>query len=93
MSARIWLALPLAGAFLLPSLLAPPAPACCPAPPSGRPVVNADKTVILIWDAATKTQHFIRQASFKSEADDFGFLVPTPTQPELNESGNAAFPL
>jgi hypothetical protein len=70
-----------------------PTSACCPAPPSGKPVVNADQTVILIWDAATKTQHFIRQASFKSDADDFGFLVPTPTQPELNESGNEAFPL
>jgi len=70
-----------------------PISACCPAPPSGKPVVNADQTVILIWDADTKTQHFIRQASFKSDADDFGFLVPTPTQPELNESGNEAFPL
>jgi hypothetical protein len=55
-------------------------------------VVNADQTVIMIWDAASKTQHFIRQASFKSEADDFGFLVPSPTQPELAESGNEAFP-
>jgi hypothetical protein len=55
-------------------------------------VVNADQTVLLLWDAATKTQHFIRQASFKSEADDFGFLVPSPTQPELEESGNDAFP-
>lgn len=66
--------------------------ACCPAPPSGKPVVNADQTVILIWDAANKTQHFIRKASFKSDADDFGFIVPTPTQPVLAESGNEAFP-
>jgi hypothetical protein len=69
-----------------------PAPACCPAAPSGREVVNADQTVIILWDAAAKTQHFIRQASFKSDADDFGFLVPSPTQPELDESGNEAFP-
>jgi hypothetical protein len=55
-------------------------------------VVNADQTVILLWDPATKTEHFIRQASFKSDAADFGFLVPTPSQPELNESGNDAFP-
>jgi hypothetical protein len=66
--------------------------ACCPAPPSGKPVVNADQTVIILWDAANKIQHFIRRASFKSEADDFGFVVPSPTQPELNESGNEAFP-
>jgi hypothetical protein len=69
-----------------------PAPACCPAPPFGVPAVNADQTVIIIWDAATKTEHFIRKASFKSDADDFGFLIPSPSQPELNESGNEAFP-
>src|SRR5438874_11590017 len=92
MSTRIWLSLPLAVVFFLPSLLAPPAPACCPVPPSGKPVVNADQTVIILWDPATKTEHFIRQASFKSEADNFGFLVPSPSQPDLDESGNGAFP-
>jgi hypothetical protein len=83
---------PLAAALLLALRLAAPSPACCPAPPSGKPVINADQTVIIIWDKDTKTEHFIRQASFKSEADDFGFLVPSPSQPELNESGNGAFP-
>jgi len=66
---------------LLAALASDPALACCPAPRSGQAVVNADQTVILIWDAATKTQHFIRKASFKSEADDFGFLVPSPSKP------------
>src|SRR4051794_36893668 len=72
--------------------LPPPAESCCPAPPSGKPVVNADQTVILLWDAATQTEHFIRKASFKSDADDFGFLIPSPGKPELAESGNEAFP-
>jgi hypothetical protein len=92
MNNRIGLVLPLAGVLLLLSHSPTPAPACCPAPPSGKPVVNADQTVILLWDPATKTEHFIRQASFKSAADDFGFLVPSPSQPELSESGNGAFP-
>ena len=91
MTIRVLLAALLLGIALL-STSAPPLPGCCPAPPSGKPVVNADQTVILIWDAATKIQHFIRKASFKSEADDFGFLVPSPTQPDLEESGNEAFP-
>jgi hypothetical protein len=91
MSTRSWLAWLLPAVLLLP-LLCSPAPGCCPAPPAGKPVVNADQTVIIIWDAATKTQHFIRQASFQSEADDFGFLVPTPAEPVLEESGNEAFP-
>lgn len=68
------------------------AQACCPAPPSGKPVVNADQTVILVWDPDAKMEHFVRRASFKSDADDFGFLVPTPTRPELAESGDDAFP-
>ncbi|MFO0903973.1 MAG: DUF2330 domain-containing protein [Pirellulales bacterium] len=67
--------------------------ACCPAGPAGKAVVNADQTVILVWDAEKKTQHFIRKASFRSQADDVGFLVPTPSIPELEESGNDAFPL
>jgi hypothetical protein len=68
------------------------ADACCAVSRIGKPVVNADQSVIIIWDAQTKTQHFIRRASFKSDADDFGFLVPSPTQPDLSESGNEAFP-
>jgi hypothetical protein len=70
----------------------PAAESCCPAGPSGKPVVNADQTVILLWDAATKTEHFVRKATFKSDADDFGFLIPSPSKPELAESGNEAFP-
>jgi len=70
----------------------PPAHSCCALSRPGEPVVNADQTVLLIWDPATKTEHFIRQASFLAEGDDFGFLVPTPTRPELSESGQAVFP-
>ncbi len=92
MTARVCLALLLARAFLIPALVPAPAAACCPAPPRGKPVANADQSVIILWDPATKTEHFIRRASFKSEADDFGFLVPTPSQPTLAESGNDAFP-
>jgi hypothetical protein len=89
MNARLLIVFPLLAA---PLVLGPStAPACCPAPPSGKPVVNADQTVVILWDAERKTQHFIRQASFKSDADDFGFLIPSPSKPELDESGNEAF--
>src|SRR4051794_12444997 len=66
--------------------------ACCPAPHSGQTVLNADQTVIIMWDPISKIEHFIRKASFKSDGSDFGFLIPTPSQPELDESGNEAFP-
>jgi hypothetical protein len=92
MTVRLWLTLAVAGAILVLPVFAPRTPACCPAPPFGKSVVNADQTVIILWDEAAKTQHFIRKASFKSEADDFGFLVPSPSVPELDESGSEAFP-
>lgn len=66
------------------------AAACC-AVGRGKPVVNADQSVIIIWDAAAGKQHFVRRASFRSEEEDVGFLVPTPARPELSESGDAAF--
>lgn len=92
MALRFWLTLMLSLALVALPLRLPPATGCCPASPSGMPVVNADQTVVILWDAAAKTQHFIRQANFKSDAEDFGFLVPSPTQPELEESGNDVFP-
>lgn len=78
-------------ALLLLLFITYPSAACCPAPRLGNWVINADQTVIMLWDAAAKKQHFIRQASFASQGDDFGFLIPSPTQPELAESGNEAF--
>ncbi|HYV34263.1 MAG TPA: DUF2330 domain-containing protein, partial [Gemmataceae bacterium] len=67
------------------------ADACAPAPPHNMPVAIADESAIIIWDEATKTQHFIRRASFSTQAADFGFLVPTPTQPNLGEADDQAF--
>jgi hypothetical protein len=45
----------------------------------------------MIWDKDRQTQHFIRKADFKTDAEDVGFLVPSPSRPQLAESGNAAF--
>lgn len=82
----------LAAVILESSLASHDAAACACAPPSGKPVVNADQTVVIAWDPATKIEHFVRRASFKAGADDFGFLVPTPEAPELEEAGDDAFP-
>jgi hypothetical protein len=72
--------------------------ACAPAPPRDTHVLIAQEAAIIVWDAASKTQHFIRRASFETRAEkeslaspDFGFLVPTPTVPELAEASDAAF--
>jgi Uncharacterized protein conserved in bacteria (DUF2330) len=93
MTIRLGLAMSMAIVLLDSTPAFERASACCPAPPNNKPVVNADQTVIMIWDAKAKTQHFIRQASFKSAAEDFGFLIPSPTQPELGETGQEPFTL
>jgi hypothetical protein len=53
--------------------------------------VFGDQTNIVIWDEAHHTEHFIRNANFKSGAGDFGFIAPTPGKPQLNKASNRAF--
>jgi hypothetical protein len=65
--------------------------ACSGVGPPGQPVVFGDQTNIVIWDEANHTEHFIRNASFKSGANDFGFIAPTPGKPQLNEASSQAF--
>lgn len=65
--------------------------ACCAVAGSQNHVVNANQTVVMIWDKQRQTQHFIRKADFKTDAADIGFLVPSPSRPQLEESGNGAF--
>lgn len=82
--------------FVLVSLALPAAafaslPACGSIGRGNIPVAIADESAIIIWDAKTKTQHFIRRASFDTKAPDLGFLVPTPAQPQLEETDDAAF--
>ncbi len=57
----------------------------------GESVNVASEDALIVWDEATKTEHFIRRANFQTTAKDFGFLVPTPTQPELAEANDAIF--
>lgn len=68
-----------------------PALACAPVPPMGATVDIANEEAIIVWDSSSKTQHFIRRAAFDTTAKDFGFLVPTPTLPQLAEADDAAF--
>jgi len=78
-------------AFLLAVAIPRVADACAPAPPHGAEVLVAAEEAIIVWDAAKKTEHFIRRAQFESTAKDFGFLVPTPGVPALAAADNSAF--
>jgi hypothetical protein len=72
---------------------AAPVRACCPCPQRGQAVRIAAQDVLIAYDAATKTEHFVRRARFDASANaqHFGFLVPTPSEPKLAESLDLAF--
>lgn len=80
-------------AFLcaLASLSTNEAGACGIAEPPDTKVALATETALIVWDEKTKTQHFIRRASFKTATPYFGFLVPTPTRPKLAEAPDEVF--
>jgi len=67
------------------------AQACSGVAGAGVPVLFGDQTNIIIWDDANHVEHFIRNASFRSGAPDFGFIAPTPGKPELSEASQKAF--
>lgn len=67
------------------------ADACAPAYPPGAAVRIADESAIIVWDQASRIEHFIRRATFASDTPDFGFLVPTPSKPELAEAPDSVF--
>jgi len=67
------------------------AQACAPAPPEGAHVSIVAEEAIIIWDAAKGVEHFIRRADFETDASSFGFIVPTPTEPELAEAPRNLF--
>jgi hypothetical protein len=70
----------------------PEARACCTAFPKGeRPVEIAAQEILIVWDPTTKKEHFVRKAEFGGGHDGFGFLVPSPTRPEVEASRNEVF--
>ena len=49
----------------------------------GPSILVAQESAVIVWDPVKKVQHFIRRAAFDTKSPDFGFLVPTPTVPQL----------
>ena len=83
---------PIIVALLLIASLSPQiGQACAPVPRPGQFVRIAEESAIIFWDETTRTEHFIRRATFDTDAPDFGFLVPTPTKPDLFEVNDSAF--
>ena len=64
---------------------------CAAVPPVGHRAGVLGEQALIVWDPARRMEHFVRRASFDSDAPDFGFLVPTPARPELAEAPDAVF--
>lgn len=60
---------------------------CAVVVPGRADVEITDEAALIIWDSESRTEHFIRNANFVTNAQEFGFIVPTPTRPTLHESG------
>ena len=50
--------------------------------PEQQPSLSREK-VLLIHDSKTGRQHFVREVAFARASEPFGFVVPTPTRPEV----------
>lgn len=81
----------LALVFVCLLLAAGPSFGCAPAPRAGDEVAIVEEAALIVWDPAAKTEHFIRRATFRGKGRDFGFLVPTPSVPALEEADDRIF--
>src|SRR5580765_6604836 len=79
-----WLALP----AVLVAALVRPAPAdaaCCYFSAQNADILQPSQKVFINWDPAKKVESFTVQPKFEGNALDFGMVIPTPTQPKLDE--------
>ena len=55
------------------------------------PVRITDESALIVWDAKSGTEQFVRRAHFETKSKDFGFFVPTPSRPTLGEVPDNVF--
>lgn len=78
--------------------IGPEARACATAPADGVYVDVVAEDALIVWDDVRRIQHFVRRADFRARSPragatdkGFGFLVPTPTKPELADAPDEVF--
>src|SRR5688500_19947299 len=59
--------------------------ACCYFSAKNADILQPAQKVFITWDPAQKIETFTVQPKFEGNALDFGMVIPTPTQPKLNE--------
>src|SRR5437899_2557186 len=73
-------------ALMLFWLTPPPADsACCYFSAKDKDVNQPAQKAFISWDPQEKIESFTVQPKFEGNALDFGMVVPTPTQPRLDE--------
>lgn len=81
-----------ASAALLRFAATSPVEACAIARVTGADLDLSTERVVIIWDEENQRQHFIRDAEFHGDGQAFGFLVPSPSLPELHEANERLIP-
>src|SRR5207245_4159800 len=82
MTRRIWLCL---SAALALSVQSPVQAACCYFSAQNADILQPAQKVFITFDPAKQIESFTVQPKFEGNALDFGMVIPTPTQPKLNE--------
>src|SRR6266436_3174767 len=59
--------------------------ACCYFSAKNSDILQPAQKVFITWDPSEKVETFTVQPKFEGNALDFGMVIPTPTQPKLNE--------
>src|SRR5262249_43589386 len=56
-----------------------------------RPSLAYEQTLI-VYDAERRREHFVREVVFSASREPFGFVVPTPSRPEVAKVKKSPFP-
>ena len=51
----------------------------------------AHEQALLIYDAKARREHFVREVAFRRATEPFGFVVPTPSRPEVAAVAKSPF--
>ena len=65
---------------------------CCAVGPNDH-IQFTNQQSLVIWDEASHTEHFIRNASFDATGADFAFIAPTPSKPDMEIVNGTVFKL
>src|SRR5690349_9363985 len=59
--------------------------ACCYFSAKNADILQPAQKVFITWDPAKQMETFTVQPKFEGNAQDFGMVIPTPSQPKLHE--------